>query len=72
MEDRGAEYGQKLQDCIAYFKQRKVYEKLFAMFRDKYRSLGRFGGTVQLKGLDQEERRQLGDFFRKIMGERTR
>ena len=51
--------------CIEYFKQRKVYEKLFVKVWDKYRSLGRFGGTVQLSGLDQEECRQLGGFLQK-------
>lgn len=46
MEDRMTQEDRKLQECIEYFKQRKVYEKLFVKVWDKYRSLGRFGGTV--------------------------
>ena len=65
MEDRMTQEDRKLQECIEYFKQRKVYEKLFVKVWDKYRSLGRFGGTVQLSGLDQEECRQLGGFLQK-------
>ena len=65
MEDRMTQEDRKLQECIEYFKQRKVYEKLFVKVWDKYRSLGRFGGTVQLSGLDREECRQLGGFLQK-------
>lgn len=66
------EYGQKLEECVQYFKQRKVYDKLFLKMRDKYRSLGHFGGTVQLSGLDQEECRQLGGFLQKdYVGKKT-
>lgn len=66
------EYERKLEECIQYFKQRKVYDKLFLKMRDKYRSLGHFGGTVQLSGLDQEECRQLGGFLQKdYVGKKT-
>ena len=55
----------KLQECTQYFKERKVYRKLFCKVREKYGSLGHFGGTVSLSGLNQEERQQLGGFFQK-------
>lgn len=54
-----------LEECISYFKERKSYDKLFLKIREKYVSLGRFGGTVTLKGLETEDWRQLGGFFQK-------
>ena len=55
----------QLVECIQYFRQRKIYDRLFGMVADKYRSLGYFGGTVQLSGLSLEDCRQLGGFFQK-------
>lgn len=49
--------------CVRYFKERKVFEKLFRGFREKYESLGHVGGTVLLTGLSGEEREQLGGFL---------
>ena len=61
-----------MQECIAYFKERPVYRKLFKKIREKYVGLGHFGGTVQLTGLSQEERQQLGGFFQKdYMGKKV-
>ena len=35
------ETGQKkLNECLDYFRQRSVYEKLFQKFKEKYASLG--------------------------------
>mgnify|MGYP000721297736 CR=1 FL=1 len=34
----------KLAECLDYFRQRPVYEKLFLKFREKYTSLGHMGG----------------------------
>ena len=65
MEIDRTECEQDLEECIQYFRQRPVYHKLFAKVRDKYRSLGHFGGAVQLSGLTPEECRQLGGFFQK-------
>lgn len=55
----------ELQQCIAYFEDRAVYRKLFNKVREKYASLGHLGGAVQLSGLNEEERSQLGGFFQK-------
>ena len=60
------------QRCIAYFKERPIYGKLFEKVREKYARLGRLGGTVQLTGLNEEERYQLGGFFqRDYSGKKT-
>ena len=56
---------QVLEECLAYFKARPVYKKLFEKLRDKYASLGYMGGTVILTGLKPEEKAQLGGFFQK-------
>ena len=55
----------QLEECIRYFRQRKIYDRLFVKVAEKYRSLGRFGGTVRLSGLCTEDCRQLGGFFQK-------
>lgn len=61
--NRGAR--NKLEDCVMYFKARSVYKQLFGKMREKYISLGHFGGTVHLNGLKQEEYQQLSGFFQK-------
>lgn len=72
MQNAEVEYAKKLEECIRYFKERKVYRKLFVKVREKYSCLGHFGGTVRLAGLNQEERQQLGGFFQKdYMGQKT-
>ena len=55
----------QLEECIRYFRRRKIYDRLFVKVAEKYRSLGRFGGTVRLSGLCTEDCRQLGGFFQK-------
>lgn len=55
----------QLEECIRYFRQRKIYGRLFEKMADKYRSLGHFGGTVRLSGLSGEDCRHLGGFFQK-------
>lgn len=59
------EYDRKLEECLAYFKARPIYGKLFLKIREKYMSLGHLGGKVILTGLSQEDKQQLGGFFRK-------
>ncbi len=55
----------QLEECIRYFRRRKIYDRLFVKVAEKYHSLGRFGGTVRLSGLCTEDCRQLGGFFQK-------
>lgn len=59
-----------LKECVSYFKERKSYDKLFLKVKEKYISLGRFGGTVTLNGLDAEDWQQFGGFFQKDFSER--
>jgi len=62
----------QLNDCVTYFRERSVYEKLFEKVREKYAGLGHFGGTVQLTGLGDEECVQLSGFFQKdFTGKKT-
>lgn len=56
---------EKIEVCLAYFRMRPVYHKLFIKLREKYASLGHMGGTVTLYGLTREEKSELGGFFRK-------
>ena len=63
------EHEELLKECLAYFRARPVYRKLFTKLRDKYAGLGRFGGTVVLQNPGREERSQLGGFLRKDYAE---
>lgn len=56
---------EQMESCLFYFRQRKVFEKLFRGFCKKYESLGHIGGTVALKNLSAEECEQLGGFLGK-------
>jgi uncharacterized protein (TIGR02679 family) len=54
-----------MRECQQYFKSRSVYQKLFAKMREKYASLGHFGGRLVLSDLTEEEKIQLGGFVKK-------
>lgn len=56
---------QLLEECINYFKNRKVYKKLFDAIRRKYASLGHMGGIIKLKNLTDNEKYELEGFFKK-------
>lgn len=45
-----------------YFKNRK-FDRLFLLLKEKYCSLGRYSGTVQLEHLTRQEAQDLGNFF---------
>lgn len=62
----------KLLECVAYFKERPAFHKLFAQVREKYASLGHFGGKVVLLDLTPEEKQQLGGFFRKDYADKSK
>ena len=65
-----AEDKQKLmQECLQYFRERPVYEKLFRKMRGKYESLGHIGGKVVLTGLSLQDKSQLGGFLQKDYAE---
>lgn len=65
-------YKQTLAGCISYFREREVYRTLFIKVREKYASLGHFGGSVRMSGLSREQLGQLGGFFQKdYIGQKT-
>lgn len=53
----------KEKECLAYFKQSPVWNKLFCGFREKYASYGALGGTVVLGRLSAEDIDTLEGFF---------
>ena len=66
------ETGQKkLNECLDYFRQRSVYEKLFQKFKEKYASLGHMGGKAVLSGLTLAEKQDLSGFLQKDYTENT-
>lgn len=52
-----------LQEALQYFKSQPGYETLFQSFRQKYESLGRIGGTVQLRSYSPEAIEAFARFF---------
>ena len=54
-----------LEECLAYFRERPVYEKIFVKIREKTVGLGHLGGSVIFASLSQEEKEQLEGFFQK-------
>ena len=53
------------KECLAYFGQSPVWEKVLRGFREKYSSYGRFGGKVVLKNLKSQDIEELEGFFGK-------
>ncbi len=45
-----------MQECLQYFRERPVYEKVFRKMRGKYESLGHIGGKVVLTGLSLQDK----------------
>lgn len=56
---------QSKRECVAYFKNRKGFDRLFKSFRTKYVGLGHIGGSVKLDNLSIEEKESFEGFFRK-------
>lgn len=54
-----------LDEAIKYFRKHPVLLKLVRGFGQKYRSLGHFGGVVELSGLTEQEQRDLSVFLRR-------
>lgn len=50
-----------------YFKERKGFDRLFKLLKQKYISLNRYSGTVTLKNITQEEGHDLSNFFGKTI-----
>lgn len=54
---------QQLQQATEFFKNELAYEKLFTLFKKKYESLGRIGGTVPITEFTDTELKVIGRFF---------
>ena len=54
-----------LQECIQYFKEEPGLSRLLQKLIERYRSLGRIGGSVRLNDLKDYEKEALSSFFRK-------
>lgn len=52
-------------ECIRYFRQSPVWDRVFGGFREKYVSYGKFTGNVVLRSVSQEELETLEGFFGK-------
>lgn len=48
-----------------YFKERKGFQRVLNLLKEKYISLGRFAGTVTLQNITEEEAESFTDFFGK-------
>lgn len=60
------------EECIAYFKEYPVFNKLFQGFREKYISYGAFSGTVKVRSVTAEDIEALEGFFkRNFHGQKT-
>ncbi len=55
----------KIEECIGYFRQNSIWERIFRGFKNKYSSYGRFSGTVVIKNLKPEDIEELEGFFGK-------
>lgn len=53
------------EECVTYFRDHPIFEKLFRGFREKYASYGNFSGTVILKNISERDLEVLEGFFQK-------
>lgn len=53
------------KDCIAYFRERPVFDRVLRGFSKKYESYGSFAGTVRLRNLSLQDIEDLEGFFQK-------
>ena len=51
------------RECILYFQSKKGFHRLFSKMKNRYRSLGRVGGSVVITRPTDEERDVLEGFF---------
>ncbi|GAE94831.1 hypothetical protein JCM21714_4025 [Gracilibacillus boraciitolerans JCM 21714] len=58
-----------IEDAIHYFAGDKTYRRLFLLFKAKYKSLGRVGGTITVDAFTDKELEVIGRFFGKTGSE---
>lgn len=54
---------QQLKQAVQFFRNEQAYKNLFTLFRKKYESLGRIGGTVPVTEFTGAELKVIGRFF---------
>ncbi len=59
------EHEKVMNECISYFRQSDIWNKVFTGFRNKFISYGKFSGKVILKSLSYEDIEELEGFFGK-------
>lgn len=50
-------------DCVQFFKEQMVFERILNGFREKYKSYGSFSGTVKITLLSEADKEALEGFF---------
>lgn len=63
MSEGDADRERLLLDCLGFFREKPVFDRLFHGFEKKYASYGSFSGTVVLRGLSAEDIEDLEGFF---------
>ncbi len=53
----------QIQEALTYFSSALAYHRLFLLFRKKYESIGRIGGTVKVGDFTEEEMDTVARFF---------
>lgn len=52
-----------LEECVLYFKSNKAYKRILAKVKEKYVSIGTFGGTIKLENITEDEKKALTDLL---------
>ncbi len=50
-------------DCVRFFKEQTIFDRILNGFREKYLSYGSFSGTVTVRIISEQERESLEGFF---------
>ena len=53
------------EECMGYFREHTIFDKIFRGFREKYASYGSFSGTVILRNISERDLEVLEGFFQK-------
>ena len=52
-----------LEECVLYFKSNKAYKRILSKVKEKYVSIGTFGGTIKLENITEDEKKALTDLL---------
>jgi len=55
--------GDRLREAVAFFRNEKGFRRLITLMIQKYRALGRVGGSVKIRDLTPEEREAFSSFL---------